>query len=175
MSEPTLELADTADLTAWETGDPALLLGAAESAVRDYCGWHIAPQRTEVVTVDGSGGRLQPLPTLHLVDVLTVTEDGTDVDVTPGMWSAVGYLWRWQPWTGTRRGIVAEITHGYTEVPLVVTGVMVSAVARWRANPTAARSRRVGQVSATYGAPSLGSDDLLPLEKSALDRYRIPT
>jgi hypothetical protein len=52
---------------------------ATVAEVRAFCGWHIAPEVTETLTLDGPGGYVLVLPTLHLVDLVSVTNDGTAV------------------------------------------------------------------------------------------------
>lgn len=108
----------------------ALELDAASGQVTDLCGWHIAPQQTDTVTVDGSGSPIQALPTLHLVDLVSVTEDGAAVDLTDAQWSAAGYMWRSTPWTRKLRGVVAEIEHGFAETPPAAVAIVCAAAAR---------------------------------------------
>jgi hypothetical protein len=52
---------------------------ATVAEVRAFCGWHIAPEVTETLTLDGPGGYVLVLPTLHLVDLVSVTNDGTAI------------------------------------------------------------------------------------------------
>lgn len=121
-------------LAARVTGDLAdaaeLALAAAVGEVVDFCGWHIAPQRTDTVTVDGSGSPIQALPTMRLVDLVSVTEDGTAVDVSDVQWSEAGYLWRSTSWTRRLRGVVAEIEHGYATTPATIVSIVCAAAAR---------------------------------------------
>src|SRR6188768_527783 len=90
----------------------------AEQAVHDFCGWHIAPSRTETVTLSGTATRNLLLPSLHVTAVTSVTVDGVpqvegvDYDV-----HSEGYLTRrnrgW--WVGDV--IVVTFTHGYAIPP----------------------------------------------------------
>lgn len=80
----------------------------AVGVVRDYCRWHVAPEVTEEVTVDGPGGAVLHLPTLRLVELSSITNDGEPVAdpdwLTSGMVRGC--------WTGRGRGVVATMTHG---------------------------------------------------------------
>lgn len=92
------------DLEAWK---------AAQEAVRGYCGWHIAPSVTQKVTLDGPGGRLLLLPSLHVTEVVTVVNDGAVV--TDPEWSASGMIRGC--WSSRFRGIEVTFTHGFNPVP----------------------------------------------------------
>lgn len=177
MTQPATELADTTQLASYRDGDPALLLAAAEAAVRAYCGWHIAPVRTEDVVVNGSGGQVLGLPTMLLETVNTITEDGATVAVSDVSWSRVGYLHRTQPWTSSLRGVTANITHGYDDVPAEVRAVVLSVAARAVVSPDGVVRQQVGGVSVTFsqnGFNVAGGVALLDHERAALDRYRLP-
>lgn len=59
------------------------LLAAGLATVRQFCGWHVTPVKTgHEVELDGPGGRLLALPTLRLITLTEVTEDGRPVDVS---------------------------------------------------------------------------------------------
>jgi hypothetical protein len=154
-----------------------MLLDAVSDEVQTYCGWHIAPVITETVTVDGSGGVVQPLPTLRLLDIISVTESGTAVDVDGVQWSEAGWMVR--PgcrWTCDLRGIVAEIEHGYTETPPAIVALICGVVARALANPSGVARESSGGESITYAVAADGTASLLTgAEMRILDRrYRIP-
>lgn len=178
MSQPVLELAGTTELANYRDGDDTLMLGAAEAMVRAYCGWHIAPHRIGVqVTVNGSGTHVLPLPSLHLTEVTSVTEDGSAVAVADMQWSQAGYVWRSQPWTTRLRGISAVISHGYDSVPLEVRAVVLGVAARVAASPEGIVRQQVGQVSLTFTQAAFNAAaniTLLNHERAVLDRYRLP-
>lgn len=178
--------ADADALAAWQAGDPTTVLTAAEAAVRDYCGWHVAPSRTEDIVVDGSGASIQPLPTLYLTAVNSLSEvdasTGSDVTTVRTVdvdfqWSEAGYLTRstmlWPGvWTCRVRGILANITHGYDDVPPELTAVVLSAASR--AVSSQGALRQVGQVAWATGQDGQPVGiQLSAAEKYALDRYRI--
>lgn len=93
-------------------------IDAALDEARRYCGWHVSPLRTnESLDLDGSGGRVQSLPTLNLVSVASVTELGIALDVAKLDRSRrKGTLTKqFGRWTGRDGAIVAVVTHGFTE------------------------------------------------------------
>lgn len=142
------------DLSPAEAYTAGLLLDAVTAEVQAHCGWHIAPTGSATVTVDGSGAPIQALPTLHLVDLVSVTEDGTAVDLTDVQWSAAGYMWRSTAWTGKLRGVVADIEHGYAEAPAEVTAIVCAAAARGFSNPAGVLREASGGESVSYAAES---------------------
>ena len=132
------------------------------ASVRDYCGWHIAPEITETVTVDGSGTWAQLLPTLRLVDLLSITNAG-DVVANPE-WSASGVVRG--AWTGRYRGVVAEMKHGYATWPSDLLGVMSELA-------TDTGKGRVSQVTNRAYQVSFDLDSETDRQRSILDRYRL--
>jgi len=145
----------------------------AEAVVRNYCGWHIAPVRTDTVSL------LWPqedtavvLPTLRLVAVTGVVDsDGNTLD--PGFYSSTtqGVLVRTYAWSPLLYGwgyMTVTFTHGYTEVPADVTAAVVNLAKRLRGGSTALLSKTIGPFSESY------TPDLLGLDRSVLDRYKLP-
>jgi hypothetical protein len=90
----------------------------ALAEVQAYCGWHIAPSKTEDVQLDGTSSTVLRLPTLHLTELnsLTIDDQLVDVDdISAVEWSVSGWLRR-QAGFGVRlRGVVVNITHGYDD------------------------------------------------------------
>ena len=144
---------------------------AACEAVRSRCGWHIAPSVTETVTVDGSGGSVQFLPTLHLTALASITNAGSTV--SDPEWSESGMV-RGACWTSKFRGVVADITHGYDECPPEVLAV-VRNLAESGAVMAGARQITSGPHSVTLTeAAQAGASAMSPAHLAVLDRYRIP-
>ncbi|MFD7157955.1 hypothetical protein ACXJJ3_08740 [Kribbella sp. WER1] len=155
----------------------------AEAEVRAYCGWHIAPQREDTLTLDGPGGPLLVLPSLHVVSVASVAENGTELDPEGYAWSAAGVLRRtssatsWHGWncgwTDDFRGLVVTLTHGYESMPLDVQTVIDRLASRSVDDPS--QYSQVGQVAYATGADGLPvSGSLTALDRLVLDRYKIP-
>ena len=159
VAEPLAAAPDGVDADAWD---------AAAAAVRAYCGWHIAPSVTETVTVDGSGGDVQFLPTLHLTDLASISSDGTTV--TDPEWSAAGMV-RGASWSRRFRSVEATMTHGYDLCPPEILGVLHEAADRGLAGSAASQ---VGQVSMGGVAGVPGAAAFIADRAGILDRYRIP-
>lgn len=94
-------------------------IDAALAAARRYCGWHVSPVREDVLEVDGTGGRVLSLPTLNLISVLEVTENGYTIDVSGlDVSRRKGTIEKYPYgcWTSRSGGITVTMTHGFTEV-----------------------------------------------------------
>lgn len=168
----------------------------ATEVVRAYCGWHIAPSRQETLTLDGPGGNVLVLPSLHVTDLASVTEDGTTLDpATDYTWSAKGIVQRQWPvstwphatwsypwdstyalpwWTTTLRGLAVELTHGYEDWPLDLAGVIELVGARIEANPLGLEAQAVGPFSEKYAAGANGAGFFTGGDLAALAPYRLP-
>lgn len=96
------------------------MLAAALAAARRWCGWHVSPVLDEQqITLDGPGGPELVLPTLHLVELVSLTEDDQAVDISELQVSTTGRIRKksGEFWTSAYGGIVATITHGWDDVP----------------------------------------------------------
>jgi hypothetical protein len=92
---------------------------AALAAARRYCGWVVTPPETVTVIVDGPGGQVLSLPTLHLSEVVSVVEDGAALDVAnlrviTGRGELVKKSGCWARGLGV---IQVKFTHGFDEAP----------------------------------------------------------
>lgn len=103
-------------------------LDMAVAMVREYCGWHIAPVRTETLTLDGNGSTEMALPTLLLSDLVSCTIDGAEV--TDVEWSTNGTLERRSRFPRKKRAVVVEVEHGHEDCPDDVLGVIATVAAR---------------------------------------------
>lgn len=150
-------------------------LEQAEALVRSFCGWHIAPSRTETLTVRARGGNTLLLPSMYVTAITTVTMDDTSVLTVEDqyIWSAAGVLTHGNCWG---YGVVeVALTHGYTDAPAEVTAVVQAVAQRAVSNPSGASSRSIGPFSESYGSLSSGTAlSLFDSEKEVLRRYRIP-
>lgn len=138
---------------------------AACQAVRTYCRWHIAPQIVQPVTVDGSGGRVQLLPTLRLVALEDVVNGG--VPVAGPEWSGAGMvrLPGCGRWTDAYRGVSATMTHGYGECPADVLRIVSELV-------TSGAAGGFSQVSS--GAHQVTFEPAMSQrQRDVLDSYRL--
>lgn len=153
----------------------AEFLAAAEAAVRAYCGWHIAPNITEDVILDGSGSRHVLLPSLHVTDITAASNGGAVLDPLDLEWSETGIVRAQGCWTSRLRGVRMTIEHGFESVPDVVE--IVRAIAgRAASSPTGVTREQAGAVSVSFAtvAPGVsGGVVLMAHEREMLDRYRI--
>lgn len=148
---------------------------AAQSAIRRYCGWHVAPSIEETIHVTSTGGTTLLLPSKHITDVSSVTCD--EHDLTEQVeWDAGGVMRLHSGrWTDRLRGVKITMTHGYDpeEVPEVI--MLMETIARRARTQPGVSSQSVNGASASYftagGAPL--SVPLLDIEKQMLDPYRL--
>lgn len=91
-------------------------IDAAVGYFRDQAHWHVFPEVTEILLVDGEGGPVLTLPTLKVAEVLEVTENGSVLDPEWYEWSETGDLKRLgRSWTTKWRGISVNLRHGFPE------------------------------------------------------------
>jgi hypothetical protein len=170
MTDPLPAFVDATDLADFRAGDPATVVGQAQARVRSYCQWHVAPEITETVTLDGRGSKFLALPSLRVAEITSVTEEGTLLTTDDYDWSASGYIERRNGyWTERPRQIVVVFKHGFVDVPDDLIGVAAAWAARAATSPSGVRREAAGGVSRDYGDSDLFAD-----EKAILDRYRLP-
>ena len=149
----------------------------AEAVVRGYCKWHIAPERTEDMTLEVRGLSALVLNSLHVTEITAVTDDGETVAADDYYWSEAGVLThRCGVWSG--RKVVVSLTHGYAEVPPEVTAIVQSVAQRAVNNPASLVRTQDGPFSETYSQAGFNVSlpiALLDAEKAILDRYRLPS
>lgn len=156
----------------------------ALAQVQAYCGWHVAPEVDETITLDGSGASALLLPSLHVVNITKVTEDGVELDPAYYTWSEIGVVRRrheyadaeaWRTslarWTFSFRGVVVEYTHGFDELPADLLAVVEQLADRASAPTGNLASKTVGPFTETY-RDDLGQ--ISPGEASVLSRYKLP-
>lgn len=170
-----------AELASGLTASEADRLMQAEALVRAYCGWHVAPVRSVELTLDGPGSDVLLLPTLRLVEVAELSEDGDLLDTESYEWSRYGWVRKSSGhrayWTRQLGGIVVRFTHGHDDPPAEVTGVVQAVAQRALDNPGSRPRDQVGPFGDTFSqtafnqAPALG---LLDSEKQALASYKLP-
>jgi hypothetical protein len=173
-----------AELVASDVTTPATtqnLLDAALAAARRYCGWSVSPVVTVTgLTLDGPGGRALSLPTLNLLDVTAVTEDGITVDVANLRWSRQrGTLYKhgFGCWTTHAGGIVITFRHGFTEAEAAdwrraivrLVDVMSTELTGEREDPQLSR-KKVDDVEYEWFATLISTNDRLA---SLFSQFRI--
>ena len=150
---------------------------AATQAIRDYCGWHVAPVIDATLTLDGTGTDTVLLPSRRVVDVTEVKVGGVAQDADRFEWSADGLLRRRHGcWPDRYRILTVGLEHGFDH-DTVLSTVVASIVARIRMDPSgmlAAQSAGTQRVS--FGgrqATGGGGVGLLATEKELLAPYKL--
>lgn len=134
---------------------------AASSQVRRICGWHVAPNIEQTVTLDHDGAGVLRLPSLHVTGVASVRDvSGSEPrDLTGWRWSSSGIIEGHFP-----RGFrVVEVTftHGFEEAPADLLPVLASRTQR------RAMQESLGSRSVSYSAEGDRAFE------STLDSYRL--
>lgn len=144
-----------------------LLLASASGAVRAYCRWDIS-LATETLYAIGDGTRLLSLPTLHLIEVDTITIDGVEADMTDPkiIWSRTGQLYIWGTWTSLAK-VEVTCTHGWDPVPDLVRLVTLTMAARALNNPEGLKTATTGAVTRQWDT------SMTDLHMRLLDHYRL--
>lgn len=177
MPDPDTKEPTAADVAAYSLGRlvedtrTTLLLSGALAAARAYCGWHVIPERAGVVlTLDGPGAPLLVLPTLRLVEVTAMTEDGVTIDPATLEWSTRGLVYKAGRgcWSRKFRGVVATIKHGFVEAPDFNAAVL-AAVDRVGAGG----AEVVGPFQFPSAGQAAAGATFSAAEKAILDLYRL--
>lgn len=180
--------AQPADVATYTQGqipedDPRLpgALAAVTAMIRRWAGWHIAPSRTETITLDGDGGRELDLPSKYVTAISSISENGSDpLDESAYSWSQLGLVWLRdrQLWTRRLGGISVNLTHGYATVPADLTQVTLAILTRQITSPLGVVREQTLSASVTWSqvAPGVaGGLALLPHEMALLEPFRIET
>jgi hypothetical protein len=155
-------------------------LHRAYAAVRKHCGWHVSPEKTETVTLDGPCDVLLGLPTLKLITLTSVVEDGVTLNVGDLTPSASGrILVKRNPpyrWSSKFRSIVVTMTHGFDSAPdfsQAVLEAIDSAALKVGTGGTGGLKRyKVDDVEREWQAASgEGSQSASGLNESLLEKY----
>lgn len=156
----TIEAPDGVDAGAW---------GAAVSALRQACGWHVAPVVTSTARVRVEGGVIV-LPSLRVTRVVEVKWRGEVIDPARYelMPEPVIYL---RGHSLSREPVVVEVTfeHGYDEMPGELVSLLGAAASRGSA----------GSLVTQVGQVKFGGSGILPgaaeamAAAPALARYRL--
>ncbi|ROZ89008.1 hypothetical protein [Gordonia sp. OPL2] len=99
-------------------------LEAVCDAIRNWCGWHVAPEVTETLTLDQIGHRVLTLPSLHVTEVAAVT-DADGRAITDFEWRDIGQLKRRNGWPVGYRAVKVTLTHGFATVPPEIVSVAI--------------------------------------------------
>lgn len=149
-------------------------LGQAESAIRDFCRWHIAPQITEGVTVKGSGYVTHVLRTRKLVTVTNVSLNGSSlVEGVNFTVDPIGILERIDggQFTGW---LSLTMTHGYDTVPPVLEALIADMAKSGAMGAVGASKMDAGPFSVTLShTADAGGVGLSTGQRHVLSRYAL--
>lgn len=111
----------------------------AVAFARREAGWHIFPEIADDLVLDGEGGPVLTLPTLHVTELDQITEAGRVLDPETYEWSVTGDVKRVHGcWTTKWRGLEVSLTHGFDleDADLAdLIGAISSAVTMAATNP----------------------------------------
>lgn len=158
-------------------GTPTDWRAAALHAVRQFCGWHIAPVIEEDLTLDGSGQAALLLPSNRVEKIISLQEDGKDIDVTTLSVSEDGIVEKAgrKPWTRNYGGVSLTLRHGYEQFD-DLEGLVSTLAARAAVTGSGALSETAGPFNVRRGTTRMGEVTGLPLlesEKDLLLPYRL--
>ena len=152
--------------------DVALI--AASEAIRNHCGWHIAPVVEQVQYAGGRGTVF--LPTRRLTALLSVVNDGTVLDVgSIDFDEDTGQVFG-RYWSTRRRGLVITYTHGLDDVPEFIKDLTLQVAARALGSPLGVvreQSLASSITWATTAAGVAGGTVLMEHEQEMLAAYRV--
>lgn len=171
-----------------EDDETARHLAAALVAARRYCGWHVTPViEDDELVLDGPGSTMLMLPTLRMLALTSVIENGRDLDLTTLEWSSRGMVRKISHlshhgyygahehcrngWTSKLGGITVKITHGFDEAPDFESAVL-SIADRSSQAPTGGQPVAVGPFRWAEDGIASGSA-FSTAELSILDAYRL--
>lgn len=158
-------------------GRSQLILDGATRAIRNLCGWNIAPPEDVTATLDG-GGTVLYLPALKVNSVASVQVDG--VAVTDFEWSRrTGNLRRkgGLAFPEVWGGVVVAFNSGYAEVPADLKEVVLQVSSVALSSPTGATREQAGAVAMAWAttAPGVsGGLTLLDRDLATVSLYRLP-
>lgn len=150
----------------------AQLLAEVLADVRAFCGWHVAPVLTSCLTLDGPGSPLLVLPTLRMINLVSVTEDDVALDVSTLAWSSRGLVRKKSGggWSGQFSSITVVFEHGVDEADAAGwRRAVLSCVDRRSLDIGGGQPTRVGPFE--WGSPAAGL--FSQAEQAALEWFRL--
>ena len=150
-------------------------IAAAQSAIRDYCGWHVATSVKCVYTDDAlPKKRIIQLPAYYVTAIESVKVDGNPVSYRfhPNGLVRLGIPLRYDEWNA----VEVKYTAGYATTPPVIKDIIAHRVEHAFAVPAGVQSETAGGVSISYAASWTSNNRAtnLPADNLArLDAYKV--
>jgi hypothetical protein len=129
------------------------VIDAAVANLRGVVGWHIAPEVTETITVDGSPDKLLVLPSLRIVAITAVRDITGTTPVTLTGYrinTKTGILQRDEGWPDGFQAIEVDLKHGYIETPVDLLPAVVW-YSQQQTIDASLSSEQLGSWSEAYG------------------------
>lgn len=161
--------------------DPRLepVCAAVSAAIRDFCGWHVAPVLPCVVSTTADD-KILFLPAKHVRSVDSVSAEGTLLDPSSYRWRRDGMVR-----LGCRpahRGVWNAYNVAYSAGVDLTSSTLVGVASQIAINNLTAspgvRSESVGQVSMSYNQGTegvAGGITLMKRDRELLIGYKLPT
>lgn len=134
------------------------VLAAVSAAVRNACGWHVAPPLVVAEATQGPG-RVLALRTLLLRAVASVTECGSELGDGQFEASRSGVLRRlcWREWPSGFGSVVVRYRSGFSlDMAPDLAAVAAQMASNALAAPAGVRAEQAGDVSVTYNTTASG-------------------
>lgn len=150
------------------------LLSAGLAAARRFCGWHVTYIDGDEVTLDGPGSGLLVLPTLRLMELTSVVENGAELDVTNDLHVSPRGLVRKRSgarWSADFGSVVVTMSHGFDD-PSDFNTAVLSFIDRSSLAAAGGRAKVVGPFQYDAEAMAAGSAFSV-VERSLLELYRL--
>lgn len=112
------------------------IVDAAVLDLRNSLGWHVAPERTETLTLDHEGGRDLILPTRNIVTVTAIRDVSgpTPVPITEWREASAGFLVGY--WPCGISVVEVDLTHGYATTPADIVAAVAGRCSQLKVDPT---------------------------------------
>lgn len=153
-------------------------LRAASDVIRGYCGWHVAPEISETLHLDGPDSQLLVLPSLRVAEVTGIVEAGQPADLTDIAVSRTGMLRRRRPFADTFASVEVTLRHGFENVPDAIVDLTLQIAARALGSPLGVvreQSLIANVTWTTTAAGVAGGTVLMAHEEPILAPYRLGT
>lgn len=153
-------------VTADTQVNPAFWLNAANQAIRNHCGWHVAPIITETLELDGRGSTTLLLPSKRVHAIEKVLNDGIDVTEKVKFSRRAGILTLASGWSRDVGSIEVTLRHGYELTEVADVAALIVTLTKRAATAGLVVQRSVGGASQRLATSKDGGVLGIPLLES---------
>lgn len=153
------------------TGRIQAVLGDVSAAVRDYCGWHVAPN-LQCKLIGNGEGHLLMLPAMGVTSVESLTIDGVEVEAFE--WTAAGMVRISRCFPKKWRSVECVYNAGFASA--AVGSVVAQVAANMLVASPGVAEEHVGSAGITYnrtGNGITGGVSLLERDRELLAPYKL--